>query len=170
VDDELHKLLGRFEAGVRVLVISDSCMSGTITKKAGAAMAMFLPSFGDVRSRDMPRALADRVYASNKRFYDDLQTTARSRSVKTRIELLAACGMQELAYEEGGHGRFTEALLHACKHGGQLTYARLFDLVRERMRGSNQSPRRYAIEPAPPASGDCERQMCWFDTETAFVI
>ena len=34
VDDELHALLGKFAAGVRVLVFSDSCHSGTAVRAA----------------------------------------------------------------------------------------------------------------------------------------
>jgi hypothetical protein len=161
VDDELHELLGHFAAGVRVLVISDSCKSGTIIKKrAGSLSAVLFPMLHDVRSRDMPRALADRVYANNKQFYDDLQANISPRSLKTRIELLAACDMQELAYEEDGHGRFTQALLRACQRGCQLTYAEMFDLARKRMQSSGQIPRRYGIGPV----------MDWFDTEAAFVV
>lgn len=34
IDDELYKLWTRFAAGVRILVFSDSCHSGTVTKLA----------------------------------------------------------------------------------------------------------------------------------------
>ena len=34
VDDEIYTLLGKFAQGVRILVFSDSCHSGTVTKQA----------------------------------------------------------------------------------------------------------------------------------------
>src|SRR5919108_4739294 len=34
VDDEIYFLLGKFAKGVRILVFSDSCHSGTVTKQA----------------------------------------------------------------------------------------------------------------------------------------
>src|SRR6266498_58616 len=43
IDDELYAELGRFAAGVRVLVLSDSCHSGTVTRAP-------LPRPGDVVS------------------------------------------------------------------------------------------------------------------------
>src|SRR4030095_3708620 len=38
IDDEINRALARFKAGVRVLVLSDSCHSGTVTKR------MFFPA------------------------------------------------------------------------------------------------------------------------------
>jgi hypothetical protein len=32
IDDEIYRLLGRFAAGVRVVAVSDSCHSGTVTR------------------------------------------------------------------------------------------------------------------------------------------
>src|SRR5262245_32152205 len=37
IDDEIYRLLGAFAAGVRILVLSDSCHSGTVTKMRLAA-------------------------------------------------------------------------------------------------------------------------------------
>src|SRR5262245_21603488 len=63
IDDELYLELGRFAKGVRVLVLSDSCHSGTVTRAR--------PQPG--RSKMMPPSVAARTYDEHKAFYDKLQ-------------------------------------------------------------------------------------------------
>jgi len=53
IDDELYLKLSKFEAGVRVLVPSDSCHSGSVTRDR---VAVLLPG---QRAKMMPTALAD---------------------------------------------------------------------------------------------------------------
>ena len=72
VDDELYSLLGQFAKGVRILVFSDSCHSGTVVKAvyyrgitaARAAGAMS----AQVRYRAMPPDVALRTYRMNREF------------------------------------------------------------------------------------------------------
>ena len=82
IDDELYTELGRFEPGVRIFVLSDSCHSGTVTKamfyamRAGTAMATELAAGGSARPpayRAMPRDVALRTYRAHKKMYDGLQ-------------------------------------------------------------------------------------------------
>lgn len=146
IDDEIHVLLGGFVAGVRVLVISDSCMSGTVTK-----------GLTGERSRAAPRDIAEAVYAQNRSVYGSRQATS---FLRTRVELLAASDMQQLAFESNGHGCFTRALLDACADAGALTYEQLFASIRQRMRNTEQDPQRYPLGP----------EASWFDEDTAFVL
>ena len=69
IDDELYFELSRFAAGVRILVLSDSCHSGTITRDA-----MPPPPPPGQRPKLLPPAVAARVYAAHHAFYDKLQT------------------------------------------------------------------------------------------------
>ena len=67
IDDELYAELSRFAAGVRVLVLSDSCHSGTVTR------ARPEPPPPGTRSKMMPPDIAEQTYQQNKAFYDKLQ-------------------------------------------------------------------------------------------------
>ncbi|MGE5095792.1 MAG: caspase family protein [Betaproteobacteria bacterium] len=66
IDDELYLELGKFAAGVRILVLSDSCHSGTVVR-AGP------PAPGQARPRMLPPDVAQRTYEQNRAFYDSLQ-------------------------------------------------------------------------------------------------
>ena len=65
LDDELYLQLARFAGGVRILVLSDSCHSGTVVRAA--------PPQPGVRARAMPRDVARRTYEQHQAFYDGLQ-------------------------------------------------------------------------------------------------
>ena len=70
IDDELYFELSRFAAGVRVLVLSDSCHSGTVTRAAPPQPGATLPNG---RSKMMPLAVRMRTYREHQAFYDNLQ-------------------------------------------------------------------------------------------------
>jgi len=90
VDDELHALLGKFAAGVRVLVFSDSCHSGTAVRAAwyrGAGAARAGSGAPQVRYRAMPPEAALRTYRLNKAFYDRILAGTGRREVRKEPEL-----------------------------------------------------------------------------------
>src|SRR6266403_852297 len=65
IDDELYFELSRFAAGVRILVLSDSCHSGTVTRNAPPVLATT-----HQRPKLMPAAVAMRTYREHQAFYD----------------------------------------------------------------------------------------------------
>ena len=73
IDDELHAELARFRAGVRILVLSDSCHSGTVTRAQLPVEPTATAGGAVQRSRRMPPAVAMRTYREHRGFYDALQ-------------------------------------------------------------------------------------------------
>lgn len=79
VDDELYFELGKFGPGVRILVLSDSCHSGTITRARPA------PPPPGMRSKLMPAEVGLRVYQKHQAFYDGLQASVAKAAGKAGI-------------------------------------------------------------------------------------
>ena len=79
IDDELYFELGKFAAGVRILVLSDSCHSGTVTR------ARPVPPPPGMRSKLMPAEVGLRVYQQHQAFYDKLQNDVAKAAGKAAI-------------------------------------------------------------------------------------
>ncbi len=139
IDDELYVELGKFNAGVRILVLSDSCHSGTVTRAAPPLM-----DAAGGRSKLMPRAVAARTYRENQAFYDGLQrgvaaaagpaleldpdsmlarltTSTRLTTIAHRfgpaVILISGCQDNQTSMDGDNNGAFTEQLLEVWNHG-----------------------------------------------------
>ena len=78
IDDELYLELSRFAAGVRVLVLSDSCHSGSVTRE----MPPPAPPAGLPRPRLMPPQIAQKTYRDHRDFYDRLQKEVAAEAAR----------------------------------------------------------------------------------------
>ena len=124
VDDELYALYGQFAQGVRILVFSDSCHSGTVTKLAyyhGTTGARAMPVGGEVRFRAMPPDVALRTYRKNQAFYDKILKERIPKDSqadpKATILLLSGCQDNQLSQDGAFNGLFTSQLLKVWKNG-----------------------------------------------------
>ena len=127
IDDELRLLWGEFAEGVRVLVLSDSCHSGTVTKMAfyggpeGTAMRAVEPSTeGEpVQYRYMPPEAAMHTYRENRDFYDELAESLPEEllPIKASVRLISGCQDNQLSRDGIFNGLFTGRLLRVWSGG-----------------------------------------------------
>jgi hypothetical protein len=168
IDDELYAELGRFAAGVRVLVLSDSCHSGTVTRE--------VPQMSDFplnqRPKLMPEAVAMRTYREHQSFYDKLQRdvakaagddrvidpdtalaqvalsgrlSAIVKRFKAKVILISGCQDNQTSMDGEHNGAFTEQLLKVWSNGAFTgNYASFHARIRARLPPS-QSPNLFTL-------------------------
>ena len=150
VDDELYAALGGFAAGVRILVFSDSCHSGTVVKLAfytgagdrghSARVASGFSGGEDVRYRAMPPAVALRTYQANQAMYDpilkDRGIRASAEKVKASVLLISGCQDNQLSADGTFNGLFTGTLKQVWNGG--------------KFRGSYRTFRKRIVSRMPP--------------------
>ncbi|MCP3935206.1 MAG: caspase family protein [Actinomycetia bacterium] len=162
IDDELNKLYGDFDKGVRVLVLSDSCHSGSVTRGVrGASLPnTFLDSNEDDQGttyRYMPPRIARNVYRANRAFYDSIMQALEDAfssndepadlesRVKATVRLISGCQDEQLSRDGTFNGLFTGKLL-AVWNGGRFDgdYAAFHEAIVALM-PPDQTPNLYVI-------------------------
>jgi len=141
IDDEVYLLLGKFAPGVRILVFSDSCHSGTVTKAAfyQGTVAVRSGSIGstEVRYRAMPPEVARRTYRKNKDFYDTLQKDPALQkaedSVNACVLLISGCQDNQLSSDGTFNGLFTSTMLQVWNEGRAKNYRSFYRSIVKRM-------------------------------------
>lgn len=171
LDDELYFELSRFAAGVRILVLSDSCHSGSVIRDVPPTVAILPTAQPPQRPKNMPRSVALRTYRDNQAFYDKLQATvakaagdasidpdtvlahvsASSRltglvkKFKARAILISGCQDNQTSMDGEHNGAFTEQVLNAWTNGTfKGSYANFYAAIRSRM-PPTQSPNLFTL-------------------------
>jgi hypothetical protein len=112
IDDELYALWSKFAPGVRIVMLSDSCHSGTV--------ARFMPVYATVpgipplvRARVMPPTVARRTYKLHQKLYDGIQKkNAKGDQVKVAASVILISGCQDgqTSLDGDRNGLFTQTL------------------------------------------------------------
>jgi hypothetical protein len=153
VDDEMFSMYGGFAEGVRVLVFSDSCHSGTVTKVAYYQSKMDMRTSNsdvdEIKYRFMPSDVAGRTYRLNKEFYDKIlkrdELKEAKDKVKASILLVSGCQDNQLSQDGNFNGLFTSQLLAVWKDGAfKGSYRRLHRDIVKRM-PPDQTPNYYIV-------------------------
>jgi metacaspase-1 len=113
VDDELWALWGSFARTVRIVVVSDSCHSGSVTRRIA-----FPPPPG--RHRNLPREAAVATYRANQSIYDGIQTAniqGDNVGVGASVLLLSGCLDSQLSGDGDRNGAYTEQLKRVWADG-----------------------------------------------------
>ena len=149
VDDELWALWSLFPAKSRIVMLSDSCHSGTVAK---APVGPGNPAVRKraVASRRMPLDVEERTYAAHRRTYDRIQRSVPPRTaadVTATIELVSGCQDNQESLDGRVNGLFTEHVLRTWDDGAfKGSVKRLRDVVSKRM-PPTQTPNYYVVGP-----------------------
>lgn len=162
VDDELYELYTKFKAGTRIVVLSDSCHSGTVTKEFYRGLVPLETEFRGPRPvsrfKLIDRAIQDKVIARHKKMFDDIQDRTKA-AVRTTpaatILLISGCQDNQLSSDGDVNGLFTEKLLTVWNNGKYKNAYRNFQKTIKQHMPPTQTPK-YFVAGAP--NRDFEQQ------------
>ncbi|HEY0740326.1 MAG TPA: S8 family serine peptidase [Chryseosolibacter sp.] len=143
IDDEIFECFKLFDKGTRILVVSDSCHSGTVTRDGEVNFNNFLnrgmtrtaAEFG-LRSRKVPTELQRQIQQRNQSTYSKIQknyeTVAQAEGLMAAVKLLAACQDDEETLDGEKNGIFTEAFIEIFKSaaGRSANAEQLIEMVK----------------------------------------
>ena len=122
VDDEINSMFAEFSEGVRILIFSDSCHSGTVSKALdsyGRPNPLTASSGEPLRQKCMPREYLGAVYRENQAFYDKIlkKPPVKEEDIKASALLISGCQDNQYSMDGERNGLFTSQLLAVWKDG-----------------------------------------------------
>lgn len=127
VDDELFALWAKFQPGVRIFVLSDSCHSGTVLK--GINDEESVPNVlrnretaaaQSPRYRALPLDVMAKTYHDHADEYDEIQRSLSSSTdaeIGATVLLISGCQDDQTSLDGISNGLFTETLLGVWDNG-----------------------------------------------------
>ena len=150
IDSELYQLLSKFDKGVRVLVLLDSCHSGTAVHEWIHESWSYLEEFlseRDQRFRYVNESQRNRIYKKHRTKYENRQEEllkVPAPKIVATVCLISACQDNQRAIEDLYNGRFTSAILHEYGQNHHHTYRSLHKKVHKHLHAF-QSPNLYTL-------------------------
>jgi hypothetical protein len=141
VDDELYELYGKFRSGVRIVVLSDSCHSGTVTRSIPPMLE------GGPRVRAMPSTLGQQVERANSSLYRGIQKAhvgAERAKIAASVLLISGCMDNQLSLDGDHNGLFTGTFKAVWKARKFRSYRGLRDRIVAAM-PDTQTPNYYVV-------------------------
>ncbi|HEX5936595.1 MAG TPA: caspase family protein [Actinomycetota bacterium] len=152
VDDELFALWGTFAAGVRIVVLSDSCHSGSVVRDMFYAASPANEEVG-ARFKALPRETQDATYEAHKDEYDEIQrrcTHGDMVGIGAMLLLISGCQDNQLSRDGDQNGLFTQTLKEVWDEGRfPGSYRTLHKEIVDRM-PSDQTPNYYRLGTIDP--------------------
>ena len=152
LDDELRHLLAAFPGGSRVVVLSDSCHSGTAIHEWIHEFWGWVEGFmsgKNMRFRFLDEHRRKGVVRRNEGFYHQIKEEIRTtpqQPVVASVCSIAACQDNQRAVETPTQGAFTDALLIALGEQQNGNYRQLHREIFRHIRAI-QSPHLFAYGP-----------------------
>lgn len=144
-DDELYFLFPLFNESVRVILISDSCHSGTMTRSTKGKSQRI--------NRNLSNEISNEIFANKKKLSQVKTRLSKlannQKEIKAGIISLSACNDHQLASEGKNYGAFTECILKLFtnyqkpKRGAKpkrLTPSYIINESKLLLKGKNQTP------------------------------
>jgi len=157
VDDELALLWAGFRPGVRIVMLSDSCHSGSVSRAVRRG-SLDLPVRGR-RPRMLSMVTSRHVYRGHKGIYDAIQRGSAVRgtvTIEASVLLISGCQDNQLSGDGDVNGLFTETLKFVWAGGAfNGSYQKLRDEVAALM--PRQQQPRYSLEGAANLDLELER-------------
>jgi subtilisin family serine protease len=140
IDDELLYSWAQFRAGVRIVVVSDSCHSGEIARSLDAPAPDALVQ----RAKFLPIEKSLPIFQNNKAFYEGILAkipTVDVDNLPVRVIQFGGCTEDSSSFEGKGNGEFTIALKTAWSDGTfKGDYAAFFTAIESHMDVRTQQP------------------------------
>jgi hypothetical protein len=162
VDDELYTLWGSFANGVRVVVLSDSCHSGSAIRDAFYEASPANETVG-AHFKNLPREIQKKTYEDHKEQYDTIQSDnpqGANVGVGASVLLISGCMDNQFSRDGDRNGLFTQTLKQVWDDGSfSGSYRSFRDEIVDRM-PSDQTPNFFRVGVVAP----------FFEQQTPFTI
>ncbi|MGV9611204.1 caspase family protein [Nocardia xishanensis] len=164
VDDELYRMWAQFAPGVRIVVCSDSCHSGTVvrellsrgTRDAIVERAAALSRSGEQGAvkivqgavKAMPREVELEDNKRRRQLYSFVQRLSGPQSradIQAGVVLLSGCQDSQESYDGAVNGQFTGALLDVWANGSFVGGYSLFHRKIANLMPPDQTPNLLAL-------------------------